>query len=57
MRKIVALRSGIPEDQQRIIYKAKLLKDEEPLSTYVKEDNETLHLIRKPSQAAAPAAP
>ena len=58
MRKIIALKSGIPENQQRLIYKAKLLKDEDSLLEYIKEDGETLHLIKKPpavpgSQASA----
>ena len=48
MRKIVELKSGIPENLQRIIYKAKLLKDENRLNEYIKEDGETLHLIKKP---------
>jgi hypothetical protein len=48
MRKIIELKSGIPENQQRLIYKAKLLKDEIKLNEVIKEDNETVHLIKKP---------
>lgn len=55
MRKVIAQKSGIPEDQQRLIYKAKLLKDDDLLSAYIKDDDETLHLIRKPAAAAAPS--
>ena len=54
MRKIIALKSGIPENHQRLIYKAKLLKDDDKLSAYIKDDNETLHLIKKPPPQANP---
>ena len=54
MRQIIALKSGIPANQQRLIYKAKLLKDEDKLTDYVNEDGETLHLIKKPPTAAEP---
>ena len=47
MRKIVELKSGIAENMQRIIYKAKLLRDDQRLNEYIKEDGETLHLIKK----------
>ena len=61
MRKIVALKSGIPENEQRIIYKAKVLKDEDLLTVYVNQDGETLHLVQKASSqpnqpAGQPAA-
>lgn len=51
MRKVITEKSGIPENMQRLIYKAKLLKDEDLLSAFVNEDGETLHLIRKPTEA------
>ena len=56
MRKIIELKSGIAQNQQRLIYKAKLLKDEFRLNEVIKEDNETIHLIKKP-QATEPEAP
>lgn len=56
MRKIIELKSGIPENQQRLIYKAKLLKDEFKLNDVIKEDNETVHLIKKPQDASEPAS-
>jgi len=56
MRKIIALKSGIPENMQRLIYKAKLLKDDDTLDVYIQADGETLHLIKKPVATAMPAA-
>jgi len=44
-------KSAVPADRQRLIYKAKLLSDDHPLSNYIKEDGETLHLVKKPSVA------
>lgn len=52
-------KTTVPKDRQRLIYKAKLLADEQPLSNYskdissnyiflVKENGETLHLVKKP---------
>jgi hypothetical protein len=35
MRKIISMKSSIPPDQQRLIYKAKLLKDEDSLEDYI----------------------
>jgi len=48
MRKEIEEKSGIPENQQRIIYKAKLMKDEDLLSEFIKDDGETVHLVKKP---------
>lgn len=56
MRKVISDKSGIPENMQRLIYKAKLLKDEDMLSAYINEDGETLHLIRKPTEAERQSA-
>jgi Ubiquitin family len=50
-RKIVEEKSQIPPDRQRLIYKAKLLQDGQALSTYIKEDGEALHLVKKPAEA------
>jgi hypothetical protein len=41
----------VPIDRQRLIYKAKLLSDDQALGYYIKEDGETLHLVKKPAEA------
>ena len=51
-RTIIAEKCQVPVDRQRLIYKAKLLQDGQTLSQYVKEDGETLHLVKKPVEAA-----
>ena len=64
LRKVIAEKTSVPADRQRLIYKAKLLVDDHPLSSYgnlilyvlillVKEDGETLHLVKKPENAPA----
>jgi hypothetical protein len=47
LRKKIQEKTSIDPAKQRLIYKAKLLKDEIGLNEYVKEDNETVHLIQK----------
>jgi ubiquilin len=51
-RKAIEEKTQVPHDRQRLIYKAKLLADELPLSHYVKEDGESIHLVKKPTEAA-----
>ncbi len=50
--------SEIPPAQQRLIFKGKVLKDEETLAHYALEDEATVHLVRAlstPSSTTAPA--
>jgi hypothetical protein len=65
LRKVIEQKTNVPFDRQRLIYKAKLLVDDQPLSTYgeyflsfinflVKESGETLHLVKKPAPEQAP---
>ena len=49
-RKIVETSTNVKTTQQRLIYKARLLKDEQKLSEFVKEDDDTIHLVVKPEQ-------
>jgi len=51
-KKLLEERSQVPTDRQRLIYKAKLLSDDQLLGLYIKEDGETLHLVKKPAEAA-----
>ena len=41
----VELKMNVPKNWQRLIYKTKLLKAEEKLSTYITKDDETIHLM------------
>lgn len=65
MRKIIQEKTGVAPEKQRLIYKAKLLKDELPLSDYsnilyfiiinvVKEEGETIHMVKRPDDAVNP---
>lgn len=38
--------SGIPSDQQRLVYKGQVLKDERALESYGLENEHVLHLVR-----------
>ncbi|KAJ6800607.1 ubiquitin domain-containing protein DSK2b-like [Iris pallida] len=47
----------VPADQQRLIYKGRILKDEQTLASYGVESDHTIHLVRgaPPATASAPA--
>ncbi|XP_021902428.1 large proline-rich protein bag6-like isoform X2 [Carica papaya] len=48
----IASKIGIPVSQQRLIFRGKVLKDDQPLSEYHVESGHTLHLVeRQPSQS------
>ena len=38
----------VPEDRQRLIYRGKVLKNGDPLSTYKVEDGHTVHMVARP---------
>ncbi|XP_020093452.1 large proline-rich protein bag6 isoform X1 [Ananas comosus] len=55
--KIVGV-TGVPMDQQRLIFRGKVLKDDHLLSEYHVEDGHTLHLVaRQPAQPQRPTEP
>ncbi|XP_019421735.1 PREDICTED: ubiquitin domain-containing protein DSK2b-like isoform X1 [Lupinus angustifolius] len=45
-KEIVARNSDIPAQQQRLIYKGRILKDDQTLKTYGLEADHTIHLVR-----------
>ncbi|XP_074584201.1 uncharacterized protein LOC141840189 isoform X2 [Curcuma longa] len=51
LKKKVASASGIPVEQQRLIFRGKVLKDDHLLSDYHLEDGHTLHLVARPVEA------
>ncbi|XP_059437361.1 ubiquitin domain-containing protein DSK2b-like isoform X2 [Corylus avellana] len=51
----LAQKCDIPSDQQRLIYKGRILKDDQTLQSYGLEADHTVHLVRGFAPAAAPA--
>ncbi|MQL86693.1 hypothetical protein Taro_019212 [Colocasia esculenta] len=43
---LVAERSEVPAEQQRLIYKGRILKDDQTLESYGLESDHTIHLVR-----------
>lgn len=52
-KELVARNCDIPTDQQRLIYKGRILKDDQILQSYGLEADHTVHLVRGFSPAAA----
>ncbi|GAA0141762.1 scaffold/adaptor protein [Lithospermum erythrorhizon] len=50
----IASKCEIPPQQQRLIYKGRILKDDQTLKTYGLEADHTIHLVRGFSPAASP---
>ncbi|KAL6642759.1 hypothetical protein ACP70R_020940 [Stipagrostis hirtigluma subsp. patula] len=57
-KEVVAGSSDVPAPQQRLIYKGRILKDEQTLESYGVETDHTIHLVRgiAPAASGAPAA-
>ncbi|CAM0870500.1 unnamed protein product [Alopecurus aequalis] len=56
---IVAASCDVPAAQQRLIYKGRILKDDQTLASYGVETDHTIHMVRgaaPPATSAAPAA-
>ncbi|XAR73687.1 hypothetical protein NMG60_11007750 [Bertholletia excelsa] len=53
-KSIVAQHCDIPPDQQRLIYKGRILKDDQALESYGLEADHTVHLVRGFAPAASP---
>ncbi|XP_010548223.1 PREDICTED: ubiquitin domain-containing protein DSK2a-like [Tarenaya hassleriana] len=45
-KSVLAQKCDIPADQQRLIYKGRILKDDQTLVSYGLEDDHTVHLVR-----------
>ncbi|XP_062200596.1 ubiquitin domain-containing protein DSK2a-like [Phragmites australis] len=54
---VVAGSCDVPAPQQRLIYKGRVLKDEQTLESYGVETDHTIHLVRGVATPAAPTAP
>ncbi|KAM3362886.1 ubiquitin domain-containing protein DSK2a isoform X1 [Capsicum galapagoense] len=52
-KSVLAQHSDIPAEQQRLIYKGRILKDEQTLASYGLEADHTVHLVRGFAPAAS----
>ncbi|XP_074582574.1 ubiquitin domain-containing protein DSK2b-like isoform X1 [Curcuma longa] len=52
---VVAGICDVPAEQQRLIYKGRILKDDHTLASYGVESDHTIHLVRGAASSAAPA--
>ena len=57
VKKIAAEKSGIPAESQRLIYKGRILKDSDSLSSLKVESGHTFHLVKGGASAAPAPAP
>ncbi|XP_023554442.1 ubiquitin domain-containing protein DSK2b-like isoform X1 [Cucurbita pepo subsp. pepo] len=53
-KSILAQNCDIPADQQRLIYKGRILKDDQTLVSYGLQADHTIHMVRGFAQASAP---
>ncbi|KAK8530047.1 hypothetical protein V6N13_102928 [Hibiscus sabdariffa] len=55
---VLAQNCGVPADQQRLIYKGRILKDDQTLQSYGLQADHTVHMVRgfAPSSSTTPAA-
>lgn len=53
---LVAQNSDVPADQQRLIYKGRILKDDQTLLSYGLQADHTVHMVRGSAPSASPAA-
>ncbi|XP_076927532.1 ubiquitin domain-containing protein DSK2b-like [Bidens hawaiensis] len=52
---LVALNGDVPANQQRLIYKGRILKDDQTLESYGLQADHTIHMVRGSAPAPAPA--
>lgn len=56
LKVVLAEKSDIPADQQRLIYKGRVLKDDHSLQSYGLQNDHTVHLVRGASSSAVAVA-
>ncbi|GAB2291637.1 hypothetical protein Dimus_025893 [Dionaea muscipula] len=52
---LVAQKCDVPADQQRLIYKGRILKDDQTLESYGLQADHTVHMVKGFASSAAPA--
>ncbi|ORX39716.1 hypothetical protein BD324DRAFT_614704 [Kockovaella imperatae] len=56
LKEVIAEKSDVEKDRQRLIYSGKVLKDEEQISTYKIQNGHTLHMVKGANKTQAAAA-
>ncbi|KAF5754672.1 putative Ubiquitin-like domain, Heat shock chaperonin-binding, UBA-like superfamily, ubiquilin [Helianthus annuus] len=54
---LLAQNCDVPANQQRLIYKGRILKDDQTLDSYGLQADHTIHMVRGSAPAPTPAAP
>ncbi|KAK4437557.1 Ubiquitin domain-containing protein DSK2b [Sesamum alatum] len=54
---VLAQNCDVPAEQQRLIYKGRILKDDQTLISYGLQAEHTVHMVRGSAPAASPATP
>ncbi|KAH6768680.1 ubiquitin family protein [Perilla frutescens var. frutescens] len=54
---VLAQNCDVPAEQQRLIYKGRILKDDQTLVSYGVQADHTIHMVRGSAPAASPPAP
>ncbi|KAL8536286.1 hypothetical protein ACS0TY_011779 [Phlomoides rotata] len=54
---VLAQNCDVPPEQQRLIYKGRILKDDQTLVSYGLQADHTVHMVRGSAPAASPPAP
>ncbi|KMZ75844.1 Ubiquitin domain-containing protein DSK2b [Zostera marina] len=57
LKEVVAGNSGVPKELQRLIYKGKILKDDQTLKSYGMAADHTIHMVRSASPSASSNPP
>ncbi|KAK8869974.1 hypothetical protein IAR55_000544 [Kwoniella newhampshirensis] len=56
LKELIASKSDVEKDRQRLIYSGKVLKDEDPISNYKIQNGHTIHMVKGASRGAAAAS-
>lgn len=56
LKELVAIETGVVFARQRLIFRGKVLKNDQSISAYSLEDGHTLHLVARAENAVPPAA-
>ncbi|GAB2252995.1 hypothetical protein Droror1_Dr00005842 [Drosera rotundifolia] len=57
LKVLIAQNCDVPADQQKLIYKGRILKDDQTLESYGLQADHTVHMVKGFASSAAPATP